>query len=323
MLDLIVALRQEVRYLRTVHQPQSGGDRAHVRPHRRAIRREPGGAGGGEGTAGDILCILTRCGCLRCLPQPGRSKRSARLDTIPGFLPTPGSALPGCVFAGRCELADEICLTVPPPPHAEGNHSSRCHHWERAADLPRISPDRPEVTVAPPSAAGPALVARQVSKTFKIGQRNLRAVNDVSLSLASGGNPSASWVRAAAARPRSPDLLLGLLPPDAASVIELDGHRAASHGRAAWPRPAEGASDRLPEPGLGTKSLTHRSPFDRPSFVSARRAGRPPARPAAARIDLGRPVDRSPSGYAATAALRWAEAARRHCPAPLPGTHAL
>jgi peptide/nickel transport system ATP-binding protein len=163
---------------------------------------------------------------LRCLPQPGRSKRSARLDTIPGFLPTPGSVLPGCVFAGRCDLADDTCRTVPPPAHVQGDHCSRCHHWDRAADLPRSTPDRPETTVAAADPARPALVARQVSKTFKIGPRNLRAVNDVSLTLAPGETLGVVG-ESGSGKTTLARLLLGLLPPDAASVIELDGVRVA------------------------------------------------------------------------------------------------
>ncbi|MGC9271557.1 ABC transporter ATP-binding protein, partial [Acidiphilium sp.] len=49
---------------------------------------------------------------LRCLPTPGRSKNTSRLDTIKGFLPPPGANIPGCVFAERCDLATTICHTT-------------------------------------------------------------------------------------------------------------------------------------------------------------------------------------------------------------------
>ncbi|HEX7390687.1 MAG TPA: ABC transporter ATP-binding protein, partial [Acidiphilium sp.] len=116
---------------------------------------------------------------LRCLPAAGRSKTTARLETIEGFLPPPGVIVPGCVFAARCDLADELCHTVPPPPHADGGHSSLCHHWERVGEL---SPGVPEPAV--PEIAGTNAVeadrivlrARNLSKSFRIGGRALHAV---------------------------------------------------------------------------------------------------------------------------------------------------
>ena len=50
-------------------------------------------------------------GLLRCIPRGGVRKDHGRLDTIPGFLPTLGAEIPGCVFADRCALADERCTT--------------------------------------------------------------------------------------------------------------------------------------------------------------------------------------------------------------------
>jgi peptide/nickel transport system ATP-binding protein len=41
-------------------------------------------------------------GLLRCIPRRGQRKDRDRLDTIPGFLPTPGHSLTGCVFAPTC-----------------------------------------------------------------------------------------------------------------------------------------------------------------------------------------------------------------------------
>ena len=52
---------------------------------------------------------------LRCLPRRGQRKDQGRLDTIAGFLPTPGAAIRGCAFAPRCALADERCRTQDPP----------------------------------------------------------------------------------------------------------------------------------------------------------------------------------------------------------------
>ena len=77
-------------------------------------------------------------GLLRCIPRGGVRKDHGRLDTIPGFLPSLGAELTGCVFADRCALADDRCRTEEPPliPVGEG-HESRCWYHDRAPSLPR------------------------------------------------------------------------------------------------------------------------------------------------------------------------------------------
>jgi peptide/nickel transport system ATP-binding protein len=78
-------------------------------------------------------------GLLRCIPRGGVRKDHGRLDTIPGFLPNLSeTVVPGCVFAARCGLAQEICHTEEPPLHElGGGHVSRCHFHEQAQALPR------------------------------------------------------------------------------------------------------------------------------------------------------------------------------------------
>jgi peptide/nickel transport system ATP-binding protein len=77
-------------------------------------------------------------GLLRCIPRGGVRKDHGRLDTIPGFLPSLGAELVGCVFADRCALADDRCRSEEPPLiPIEGNHVSRCWYHDRAPDLPR------------------------------------------------------------------------------------------------------------------------------------------------------------------------------------------
>src|SRR5579862_2493839 len=48
-------------------------------------------------------------GLIRCIPRGGVRKDHGRLDSIPGFLPSIGERLPGCVFAARCALAEQVC----------------------------------------------------------------------------------------------------------------------------------------------------------------------------------------------------------------------
>ena len=77
-------------------------------------------------------------GLLRCIPRGGVRKDHGRLDTIPGFLPSLGSDIPGCVFADRCALADERCHSEEPAiTEVASGHLARCFHHERAHSLPR------------------------------------------------------------------------------------------------------------------------------------------------------------------------------------------
>ena len=94
-----------------------------------------------EGTAEQVLHDPRHpytVGLLRCIPRGGVRKDHGRLDTIPGYLPPIGADLPGCVFADRCALAEDICHNEKPPAFpVGGGHISRCFFHERAQELPR------------------------------------------------------------------------------------------------------------------------------------------------------------------------------------------
>ena len=80
-------------------------------------------------------------GLLRCIPRRGQRKDTDRLDTIPGFQPTPGQGLTGCIFAPRCALVQDKCRTAEPPFFAVSDvRTSRCYFHEQAPDLPRATP---------------------------------------------------------------------------------------------------------------------------------------------------------------------------------------
>ena len=102
-------------------------------------------------------------GLLRCIPRGGVRKDHGRLDTIPGFLPSLGAELPGCVFADRCALADDRCRTEEPeltesapghraplllpgpgagPPARGGRGPRRCRAIDRTA-APLLTRRRP------------------------------------------------------------------------------------------------------------------------------------------------------------------------------------
>ncbi len=165
-------------------------------------------------------------GLLRCLPTVGRSKDTDRLDTIAGSLPQPGSVTQGCVYRERCRLADDRCRREAPPPYRvsaqHGDQMSRCHYHERAIDLPRMTPVEASANARIAYDASPVLRAKNVSKTFHIAGAALRAVDDVSLELAKGETLGLVG-ESGSGKTTLAKLLLGLVSPDAGSVLELDG----------------------------------------------------------------------------------------------------
>jgi len=172
-------------------------------------------------------------GLLRCIPRAGARKDQGKLDTIPGFLPPLGAKLPGCVFTDRCALAEDICRTEEPPLHdvaASGDeHASRCHFHERAQELPRDT-----APVAIPLAKHqhdrerlPVIRTRNVRKTFYQDGHDVRAVEDITFSLAPGETLGLVG-ESGSGKTTLARLLLGLTEPDAGSLVELDGTPIAS-----------------------------------------------------------------------------------------------
>jgi peptide/nickel transport system ATP-binding protein len=169
-------------------------------------------------------------GLLRCIPRRGQRKDHGRLDTIPGFLPTPGDEPTGCIFAPRCPIAEDQCRIAAPPPFPVGDgRTSRCYLHEQTEDLPRNSPVNLEF---PPvrDADRPVVRLERLSKTFGSRGEEVRALVGVDLSLELGetlglvgesGSGKTTLARA----------LLGLIPPDQGSVIDLDGQPLAPDAR--------------------------------------------------------------------------------------------
>ncbi len=73
---------------------------------------------------------------LRSIPRVEAVGRdpSRRLLSIPGQVPSPVALPPGCSYAPRCPLADEVCRTAMPPlAEVIAGHDVRCYHWDTPA----------------------------------------------------------------------------------------------------------------------------------------------------------------------------------------------
>ncbi len=122
-------------------------------------------------------------GLLRCIPRGGVRKDHGRLDTIPGFLPSIGAELPGCVFADRCALADDRCRTEEPPLiRVGGGHESRCWYHEQARHLPRV--EAADIDLPPVDRKAPPLLElHELTKVFRQRGNDVHALTDVSAAI--------------------------------------------------------------------------------------------------------------------------------------------
>jgi peptide/nickel transport system ATP-binding protein len=167
-------------------------------------------------------------GLLRCIPRGGVRKGVKPLDTIPGFLPQLGAPLPGCVFASRCGIAEDVCHRDEPPFHQLGaGHGSRCHFHERAQSLPHAAAAHgTAAAVRAQNGSAAVLEAEHVSKTFRQEGQELHALSDVSLSILPGETLGLVG-ESGSGKTTLARVLLGLTQPDAGSVVELDGDALA------------------------------------------------------------------------------------------------
>ena len=165
-------------------------------------------------------------GLLRCIPRRGQRKDHGRLDTIPGFLPAPGAVPAGCIFAKRCALVQERCEREAPPMYpVSADRTSRCHFHEKAAELPRATPE--DVRLPPPDeAAAPVISLRGVSKTFRAGKEPVHALTDIDLDLRPGETLGLVG-ESGSGKTTLARVLVGLTPADEGSVLEMSGSKLA------------------------------------------------------------------------------------------------
>ena len=159
-------------------------------------------------------------GLLRCIPRRGQTKERGRLDTIPGFLPSPGHSLPGCVFAPRCALVEERCRTVPPPLFEIGDgRVSRCYRHELAPELPRDTPADVVMKNEALNGDQPVITVSGLSKTFAGG---VRALEGVDLEVRHGETLGLVG-ESGSGKTTLARVLLGLTAPDSGSTVQLEG----------------------------------------------------------------------------------------------------
>ena len=163
-------------------------------------------------------------GLLRCIPRGGVRKDNGRLDTIPGFLPSLGAEIPGCVFADRCALADDRCRTEEPALDRAGTgHRARCYHHEQAQDLPREA----AANLALPAVdrtAEPLLQFDDLGKVFKQRGHDVHALVGVSAAIWPGETLGLVG-ESGSGKTTLARTLLGIVPPTTGSAI-LEGRGA-------------------------------------------------------------------------------------------------
>jgi peptide/nickel transport system ATP-binding protein len=186
-----------------------------------------------EGPAGEVFAEPRHpytVGLVRCIPRRGQRKDHGRLDTIPGFLPSPGEELTGCIFAPRCPIAEDRCRTAPPPAFDTGpGRTSRCYLHDQTPDLPRNTPEDLKI-ISERDATAPVVSVHGLSKTFHSRGEAVKALVSVDLALEAGetlglvgesGSGKTTLARA----------LLGLITPDEGSVITLDDQPLGADAR--------------------------------------------------------------------------------------------
>jgi peptide/nickel transport system ATP-binding protein len=75
-------------------------------------------------------------GLLGAVPKLGSSLTgtATRLAEIPGQVPNLAQRIEGCVFAGRCAIATDVCRAIAPALEAKApHHFAACHFASKAA----------------------------------------------------------------------------------------------------------------------------------------------------------------------------------------------
>ena len=154
-------------------------------------------------------------------------KDAGRLDTIPGFLPSLGATIQGCVFADRCALADDRCRTEQPRDH----RGRRPVTWPAAST--RIGPasfprqEVAEILPCRPSTATAAPLVRldDLGKVFQQQGHDIHALVGVSAEIWKGETLGLVG-ESGSGKTTLARTLLGIVGPSSGTV-ELEGRTLA------------------------------------------------------------------------------------------------
>jgi peptide/nickel transport system ATP-binding protein len=104
-----------------------------------------------EGPAKEVFAQPTHpytLSLLRCVPSVLNNKSTQPLVPIPGSLPETGDRAPGCYFAPRCGLVQDICLEAEPAlKQVAPGRMSRCLRWAETHELPALTTTTSEAAV--------------------------------------------------------------------------------------------------------------------------------------------------------------------------------
>jgi peptide/nickel transport system ATP-binding protein len=118
-------------------------------------------------------------GLLRCVPKLGSDKASSVLYPIPGRVPPPNNRPAGCIFAPRCDYAQDRCQRERPQLRQLANGTwVRCHfaeeinpgQWQPPADL------QVPVVSTPAPGAEPILRVADLKKYYPVQGSSLQDV---------------------------------------------------------------------------------------------------------------------------------------------------
>lgn len=169
------------------------------------------------------------CALLKCIPEIGVRNRSARLETIPGRLPSLRNMPPGCNFAARCPYSIEICASQAAElREVHPSHLVRCHAWHAMESLAQQRPSmRPATALERRDVWAPLLRAEELRKGYTEGAfrisllkkaRTTQALDGVTLDLGVGETlglvGESGCGKSTLAR-----CIVGLLEPDSGRVI--------------------------------------------------------------------------------------------------------
>jgi peptide/nickel transport system ATP-binding protein len=164
-------------------------------------------------------------GLLRCIPREGVHKNARHLQTIPGLLPAIGEEIPGCVFAARCTLREDICSQQEPVLYELGaGHTSRCHFHHRAADLAQARSLELDHSPTVDRSGPPLLKVDGLTKVFH-QHGPVQALRDVSVSIWPGETLGLVG-ESGSGKTTLAHALVGILEPTA-GTLELDGQHLA------------------------------------------------------------------------------------------------